>query len=307
MSGKMKVNAQEYGTEREIRDYIALCESDFESQLERAFERVVGTEGLRTITLSGPSCSGKTTTAKKLIESINNAGRRAHVVSIDDFYKNRTDAAMKMSAEGELKPDYETIASIDMDAFSDFAEKLERGGRISVPIYDFGTGSRNGHREIEVRDGDIVMLEGIQAIYPGIVSLLNGDENISIHISVGESLGVGGRVFPPDRIRLMRRLVRDYFYRSASPELTFYLWGEVRENEINNIEPYMKDCDVVLNSLLPYEVGVIAPYLRRILEEVRPDSRYAQFAHVIGEDVLDITEIPLGCVPEGSVFREFLH
>lgn len=303
----MKINAQEYGNERELREYIALCEADLERQLDCAAGRVANADGVRTVTLSGPSCSGKTTTAKKIIEALNAAGRRSHVVSIDDFYKDRANAAVKRSASGEIKPDYETIESIDMNAFSDFADKLSRGGLIDVPIYDFNTGSRSGWRQIDVRGGDIVMLEGIQAIYPGIVSLLNGDENISIHISVSESLEVGGRIFSPDRIRLMRRIVRDFYYRSAAPELTFYLWDEVRENEICNIEPFTDGCDVRINSLLPYEVGVIAPYLCRITEKVPGDSRYSDDARRIIRDVEGIFPIPLELVPEGSVFREFLH
>ena len=303
----MRINKQEYKDEREVREYIAVCESEFELQLKHAAERILSSEGLRTVTLSGPSCSGKTTTAKKLIGSLEAAGVRSHVVSIDDFYKGRSDAVMKLTSSGELKPDYETIASIDLAAFSDFASELSRGGKISVPVFDFNTGTRSGLREIEVIPGDVVILEGIQAIYPEITSLLCPEENISVHISVSESLDVGGVIFTPDMIRLMRRLVRDYHYRSAAPELTFYLWDEVRENEINNIEPYTDGCDVLINSLLPYEIGVIKPYLLRVLDELPDGSRYADRTGDIAASVSGIAPLPLEYVPGGSVFREFLH
>lgn len=306
----MRINAQEYATERQMRDYIVQCESDFESQLNAAAERIISSPGVRTVTLSGPSSSGKTTTAKKLIRSFEAAGRRAHVVSIDDFYKNRADAAMKLSADGELKPDFETVASIDTDAFSDFAARVNSLGSketLSVPVYDFNTGERSGVRELDVRCGDIIIFEGIQAIYPEIVSELSAEGNVSVHISVCESLDVGGHIFTPDRIRLMRRLVRDYNYRAATPELTFYLWDEVRDNEINNIEPYTGGCDVLINSLLPYEVGVIAPYLCRVLGEVGAESRYRNIARDITESVADVKPIPIEYVPQGSVFCEFLH
>ena len=303
----MKVNLQNYKDEHETREYIAVCESEFESQLTYAAERVLSMPGLRTVTLSGPSCSGKTTTAKKLIGSIEAAGRRAHVVSIDDFYKDRADTVMKRTATGELKPDYETIASIDLDTFSDFADRLGRGGEMRVPVFDFNTGCRASVREFTVEEGDIVILEGIQAIYPEITSRICEGENISVHISVGEPINVGGNVFEPHEVRLLRRLVRDYNYRSASPELTFYLWDEVRQNEIENIEPYTGGCDILINSLLSYEIGVIKPYLLRVLSEYAPGGQYSDIAARIAESVRGIIPIPLEYVPKESVFREFLH
>ncbi len=305
----MRINEQKYATEGEIREYIGECERFFEDQLARAADAVTSCCGGTTVTLSGPSCSGKTTTARKLIGSAAAAGVRSHVVSIDDFYKNRSDAVMKLSKTGELKPDYETVASIDLVAFSDFVHDLCAPGdekTLFVPVFDFGSGKRSGKREITVRKGDIVIFEGIQAIYPEIVSLLP-EGNISIHISVGEALSVGGRVFSPEDIRLMRRLVRDFNYRGAPPEMTFYLWDEVRDNEIHNIEPYMSLCDVTVSSLLPYELGVIKPYLLDVLDRLPDGSIYSELSSAIAGSLRDISEIPLEFVPSGSVFREFLH
>ncbi len=305
----MRTNGQTYRTEGETRAYIDECERLFESQLSRAIDAVLSRRSLSTVTLSGPSCSGKTTTARKLIGSVTAAGVRSHVVSIDDFYKNRSDAVMKRTESGELKPDYETVASIDLAAFSDFVDRLSAPGdekTLFAPKFDFGSGRREGVRELTVRRGDIVIFEGIQAIYPEIVSLLPED-NISLHISVGEALSVGGNVFLPEDVRLIRRLVRDYNYRGAPPELTFYLWDDVRDNEIRNIEPYTAACDVTISSLLPYELGVIKPYLLDVLGTLPEGSVYAGLAGKIASSVKEILEIPLGFVPEGSVFREFLH
>ncbi len=303
----MKNNPQSYVTEAETRGYIAVCEEAFERQLSAAADAVLGKNGIFTVTLSGPSCSGKTTTARKLTERLDRAGVRAHMVSIDDFYKNRGDAVMKRTSSGELKPDYETAASIDLDAFSDFTCRLGHEKTLRVPIFDFRIGERSGYREISPEPGDVIIFEGIQAIYPEIVSNISNEKNVSIHISVGESLTVGGHTFTPDMIRLIRRLVRDYNYRSASPEMTFYLWDEVRDNEIHNIEPYVSGCDVVINSLLPYELGVIRPYLLHALCGLPEDSVYTGRAAEIAESVSGISDIPLSYVPADSVFREFLH
>lgn len=307
----MKVNEQKYETEREMLEYINGKEAEFESQLAAAASGILSL-GRRTVTLSGPSCSGKTTTAKKLIGALTAAGVRAHVVSIDDFYKNRENAVYKIGRDGKLKPDYETVRSIDLDAFSEFVMRLRSYDRaanapLRVPVFDFASGRRTGERELWPEDGDIIIFEGIQAIYPEIVSLLPGEMNVSVHISVAEPLSVGGEVFMPEDIRLIRRLVRDYNYRAALPETTFYLWDDVRENEILNIEPYCAGCDFLINSLLPYELGVIKPYLFGVLGKIGDESAYAERAQKIRDTLSGVREIPLGLVPEGSVFREFLN
>ncbi len=303
----MKINSQSWQSVGELTEFIAECEASFEAQLDAACSRAVSDPGISCVLLSGPSCSGKTTTAKKLISVFESSGRRAHTVSIDDFYKNREDTVMKRTASGEMKPDYETIDSIDLDAFLSFCDGLSSDSPVRVPVFDFNTGKREGYRTLLRKQGDIVLFEGIQAIYPEITRALSGLCPLRIHISVGDSLSVGGVVFLPEEIRLMRRLVRDSRYRSAPPELTFYLWDEVRDNEVRNIEPYINGCDIVIDSLLAYEVGVLAPYLRCLLRLLPEGSAYADKAKRIEASLANIRDIPLSAVPKGSVFREFLH
>ena len=57
----------DFASEAEIRAYVDHCEADFEARLEAACDAVCAVEGLKLIGLSGPTCSGKTTTANKLI------------------------------------------------------------------------------------------------------------------------------------------------------------------------------------------------------------------------------------------------
>ena len=302
----MVYNPQSYNTEFEASEYIAECERGFDMQLLSAVEEIIS-RGARTVTLSGPSCSGKTTTAKRMTALLSSRGVRSHMVSIDDFYRDRADAAVKVTKSGEIKPDYETIASIDVGAFKRFADALSRGEDAVMPVFDFKSGSRAGERTLSAGEGDVVILEGIQTVYPEIVGALDGNVNVSVHISVGQRLKVGGVTFEPHEVRLMRRLVRDYAYRSASPETTFYLWDEVRENEIVNIEPRVGACDVRIDSLLPYEVGVIRQYLRAVLSRMSVGSAYDEEAARLLSMVRDVREIAQSLVPESSVLREFMH
>lgn len=46
----------------------------------------------------------------------------------------------------------------------------------------------------------------------------------SVFISVADDLELNGVYFGRRDIRLLRRLVRDYKFRGAAPEFTFYIW-----------------------------------------------------------------------------------
>ena len=72
-----------------------------------------------------------------------------------------------------------------------------------------------------------------------------------------KSLSICDSVFTSEEIRLMRRVVRDYFYRNTQVEGTMKLWNNVRNNELNSIIPYENKADYKIDSLLPYEVFII--------------------------------------------------
>jgi uridine kinase len=85
----MKIAKYKFSDESEKREYVHECDGVFEAQLDSAVEKISEIESLRVITLSGPTCSGKTTTAAKLVSEPTAKGKKVHVISIDDFYYNR--------------------------------------------------------------------------------------------------------------------------------------------------------------------------------------------------------------------------
>ena len=70
----MAKNPQNYRTNKEKRLYIEECERRFDAEVDRAIRLITETDGLEIVTLSWPSCSGKTTTAKKLICGVEAVG-----------------------------------------------------------------------------------------------------------------------------------------------------------------------------------------------------------------------------------------
>jgi uridine kinase len=112
--------------------------------------------------------------------------------------------------------------------------------------------------------------------------------------------------FEKREIRFFRRLIRDFLFRSATPERTLELWQGVVENEEKNIIPNENNADYVINSFLPYELGVIKPYLLDVVSYDLTKEHEKELYEKICFEFKNVVEIPSRFVPTDSVFREFI-
>ena len=290
-------------TPEEGAAFVALCDQNFEYRLGKLVRETVHRENLESITLSGPTCSGKTTAARKLIEEINASGKVAKVFSIDDFYKNRADMPV---VDGRV--DLDSIASIDVDYLRYCVDRMLRELPATLPRYSFHTGTRVGTYEYTCTPNDILVFEGIQAIYPEVTALFDGHVHDSIYIAVMDDITVNGVFFSANEVRLARRIVRDFRFRSAAPDLTLELWQGVRDNEDKNIFPHVGSCRHVINSLQPYELFMLAQFAVPLLQRVPESSPYAADAAALCEKLSQLSgnDIDPACLPVNSIYHEFL-
>lgn len=296
-----------FQSDAQIKEYVSLCEADFEARLDDVVERIMKLDGLKLIGLSGPTCSGKTTLSDKLVRNFSEIGRRVHIISIDNFYYPQAYLKERSERLGLETIDYESIDTIDFEELRECIVEIFSDAETVVPVYDFVKGKVTEFEKIEHNPSDIFIIEGIQAVYPRITALLKQYNYCSMVICPLSSLTCNGVEHQPNDIRLMRRIVRDYLFRGASPEETLYLWSSVRANEDANIFPYIKDCDYVVDSTMPFELNILAPYLRRILAEVSTDSKYRPIADGILESVKGIEGIDSAKYIVGeSLYREFV-
>jgi uridine kinase len=302
---KMKSKRQ-FESAQEVRSFVQSCEADFEARLSAVVEKVCGIEGLKLIGLSGPTCSGKTTAARKLDEAMTELGKNVHVVSIDDFYLNREMLEQRARDNGG-GIDYDSEDTIDFDALAECVDEIFSDGPTLIPKFDFVKGVRVGYTEIEADDNDLFIFEGIQAVYPKVSELFHRYTYKSIYISVESSIDIENEVFEPNEIRLMRRLVRDFKFRGAKPEFTMYLWESVRSNEELNIFPYALGCDYFINSTLAFEINLLRPYLEQILAEVPADNKYRERADRILAKVKGLEAIPETYLSPNSLYNEFIR
>ena len=202
--------------------------------------------------------------------------------------------------------DYDSPDTIDTAALHIFAEEIFACKELHCPTYDFMTGKISGYRTLSVGENDIFIFEGIQACYPNVKDMLSDHGSASIFIAPLSNVSAGGEEFAPNRLRLMRRLVRDYHFRGASAEFTFKLWQGVRENERKNIFPYAEESDYKVDSAMAYEVGVLKPFLCEILSSFDPKNEFAAKAEEILQSVKNVETIPGELITDNYLYSEFV-
>jgi len=286
-------------------EWIKECEKRFYDNFYGIVRDICEDRHLRIVRLFGPTCSGKTTAADILISLFEKFGKKAHVVSIDDFFFGRDDLIRRSKEKGIDGIDYDSPDTIDCDALRVFAREIFESDEVHCPIFDFKQGKRVGYRSLEIDDDDIFIFEGIQANYPNVTSMLSEHGSASIYIAVQSPLKIAGECFEPNEIRFMRRLVRDYHFRSSKPEFTFMLWESVRENEEKNIFPFANS-DYSVDSMMEYEIGILKPYLCDIIAEMdKSDEHYPKALEIL-ERIAGVEEISSELILDGMLYREFV-
>lgn len=296
-----------FKSQAEASAFVLACEEDFEKRLNDTITKMEKLSALRFITLSGPTCSGKTTAAKKIISEFAKIGRAVNVISIDDFYYDKDILHKKSALKGDVEIDYDSADTIDIDELGVFIEKIEHADELLCPIFDFNSGCRTGYRKIVCGENDVFIFEGIQALYPEITSILDRYGYCSVHISPQSSIELGGEIISPNELRLLRRLVRDRNFRSTSAEFTFKIWDSVRANEEKNIFPYADACTFYIDSTFAYEINILKPFLLQTLRELEQVSLYAGEASAILERISEVEEISTALLPRDSLYFEFVY
>lgn len=296
----------EFSSEQDLRDYVVACEDAFAKQVDRVADDIVARKNCKLLGLGGPSCAGKSTTAKHLIRQLELAGKHVHIISIDDFFREQPNIRASQSCEAD-KVDLDSIDALDFPLFCQCVEQLMTKGHATMPLYDLARGRRCGEKEYHIRDeNDLFLFEGIQTVYPDIAKLLSEYPYYSMFINVRQTLRVKDRTFSPNQIRLLRRLVRDYDRRASSPDFTLFLWDSVRANEERSIFPYADACHAQLDSTMGYEIGMLRPYLEKILPSILTSSDYGKIAAVILDDISVTDPVPYTLLPEVALYREFV-
>ena len=260
--------------------------------------------GTRMVLISGPSSSGKTTTAKRLGIQLRILGLNPVLISLDDYFVERDKTPLDENGDY----DFEALEAIDLELLASDLKRLFAGESVDVPRYDFITGTRKRHDSpLKLDERSILIMEGIHGLNPALTPGIPREQKFCIYVSCLTSVAMDNmnRIATTDN-RLLRRLTRDYYTRGHDAAATLQRWPSVRRGEERHIFPYQENADVMFNSSLFYEISVLRSKVEPILREV-PDTlpEYGEAKRLL--KFLD-NFIPIASdeIPPTSILREFI-
>jgi uridine kinase len=106
--------------------------------------------------------------------------------------------------------------------------------------------------------------------------------------------------------RLLRRIIRDYKYRSYSAEETILRWPSVRAGEDRWIFPYQENADAMFNSALLFELAVLKHEVTTVLDRVPQLSPAYSEAYRLRKFLQYFVGVQDRDLPPTSLLREFL-
>ena len=260
--------------------------------------------GVKVVLISGPSSSGKTTSAKRIGIQLRVLGLHPVLISLDDYFVNREDTPKDENGDY----DYEALEALDLVQLNDHLRRLIEGQSVEIPRYDFITGTRQWHdHPLQLSDSSILIMEGIHGLNPKLTPALADDMKFKIYLSCFTSVAMDNltRIHTTDN-RLLRRITRDYRTRGNNAYDTIARWQSVRRGEDKHIFPYQENADVMVNTSLFYELGVLRPIVEPILREI-PDTvpEYGE-AHRLLHFLDNFVPVSPEEIPLDSVLREFV-
>lgn len=286
----------------EIGDFILVCEAKQVKALSRIADQISQRGDVRLVLLAGPSSSGKTTTAKRLITQLKVNGIDSMLVSTDDYFVG--DARNPRDENGEL--DYEHVECVDMKRLAADMNALMRGEEVYMRKFDFEKHEGfDSSVSTKLPENGVIILEGIHALNPRLTSDIDDRCKFKIYIEPLTQLVVFAKSkLPPADARLMRRLVRDNQFRKMSPLDTFRIWPKVLDGEKKWIFPFSSNADAVFDSGLEYELSVLKRYVAGLLEKVKIKMPTEAKAEVLSLLLTAIHDADPTKVPGDSILRE---
>ena len=290
-------------SEGKAQDIISLAEALHEKKISDIADKIIERKNVKAILIAGPSSSGKTTFAKRLGIQLRLNGLKPVTISVDNYFVERKDNPKH--SDGTY--DFECIEAIDLKLFNEHLTKLLNGEEIDVPTFNFKTGNKEYHGEkMKLADDEVLVMEGIHCLNDKLTESIPKEQKYKIYISALTVLNIDyyNRISTTDT-RLIRRIVRDYQFRSYSALHTLQTWLSVNKGEEKYIYPFQEEADSMFNTSLIYELCVLKKHAHPLLKEITNVSKEFSEAKNLYNLLNYFEDIPDELVPRNSLLREF--
>ena len=278
--------------EGKIREVIVLSETLQRRSFYRAAEDIKKKGGVRIVFISGPACSGKKTSGLKLCAELKIQGFNPVMLSLDDYRKRNESgrsyvdtALLQKEVKALLNGEEVTLTSSDRDKkrlFRTLSAKMD--------------------------EKTILVVEGVQTLNEHLIPDLDENEIYRIFVSALTQLNLDtcSNISTRDN-RLLRRIVKECRQRDVKPSEIINEWEDIEEEEKNLLFPYQNNADMMINSALEYELGVLYADAMPLLRSVRLEDG---MAYTTARRLMAFLELvnPISpeLVPSDSVLREFI-
>ena len=286
-----------------IKDLIRLSEINYDNKIHEVATKILERNS-KFVMIAGPSSSGKTTTCKKLSLDLQARGIKTLTISVDDYFKNRVDTPKLPDG----KYDFESIASIDVESLNKDINDLLVGKEVSLPTYNFVSGVREFVKgKTKIDNNYIILMEGLHCLNDELTPYINNDIKYKIYLSPFMPLNLDSNNYiSTTDLRLIRRMIRDNRTRGNDVSKTICSWQDVRSGEEKYIFPYINTSDVIINTSLVYELGVLKVFAEPLLYSVGTDSVYYEEARRLINFLKNYYPISSEYIADDCVLREFI-
>jgi uridine kinase len=290
--------------ERRAREMVLVAEALHDQRIaEIAAQIYARRDEIDLILVAGPSSSGKTTFARRLSIQLLARHMRPFPLSLDDYFLPRD--ATPCDETG--RPDFESLYAIDLELLNRQIVALTHGEKVTLPSYNFITGTRDEGAIAQLTPEHVLVIEGIHGLNPALLPAIPSARVFRIYASALTQLKLDhmNRISTTDT-RLIRRIVRDAHTRGYSARDTIGRWESVVGGEDKHIFPFQENADTMFNSALVYELAALKSLAEPLLRQVEPDTpEYIEARRILAFlqwfQPCDIT-----LVPEDSILREFI-
>lgn len=264
---------------------------------------------VKMVLLAGPSSSGKTTSCRRLAVQLAVLGFDVQQISLDDYFLPRVQTPRQPNGDY----DFEALEALNIPLLNEQLQQLFAGEKVAIPTYDFKTGKPYySGKTLDMASAPkgqqtILLVEGIHALNPKLTASIPDSQKFLVYVSALTQIALDDQtlIHSSDN-RMIRRIVRDNNFRGYTALDTISRWDSVRDGEMKHIYPYQENADMMFNSALLYELGLLRPYAEPLLKSV-PENReeYAEAQRLL--QFLQLFDpIASHYVPPTSILREFL-
>lgn len=282
---------------------LLLAEALQEKKVAKIADRIAERGNVKVVLLSGPSSSGKTTTAKRISMQLGVLGYHPVPISMDNYFVDRDQTPIDENGQH----DFEHLNAIDLPLFNEQVEDLIQGKEIETPTFDFQQGCKLWKgKKLKLYPQSVLVIEGIHALNPALLTSIAKDQCFRIYTSALTTTAIDPHnpIHSTDN-RLIRRIIRDARYRNYSAENSLLRWDSVRRGEARWIFPFQENADEMFNSAICCELNIFKPFALQLLYKVTEASEAYTDARRLIKMLEYFTELPEKDVPLSSILREF--